>query len=222
LKQGAPVQGLLVRANSREIVFMLPNGAETIFPVAAVAGVDFAPLPPPPALTPVVPSGAALTIPAGTQISVRMIDSIDGKIAQAGARYRATIDDPVAVGSQIAIPRGANCIVEVVNLQSGQGMAIRLREINVASKAYRTYTEYAQVQATGTSKKQSALRRGVGLGALGAGIGALAGGGKGAEIGAAAGGGVGVVSAAGAKGKQINIPTETRLIFSLTAPVPMN
>jgi hypothetical protein len=60
------------------------------------------------------------------------------------------------------------------------------------------------------------------LGALGAGIGALAGGGKGAAIGAVAGGTVGAVSAAGAKGKQLNVPTETRLIFSLAAPLPMN
>jgi hypothetical protein len=30
------------------------------------------------------------------------------------------------------------------------------------------------------------------------------------------------VSAAGARGKQINLPRESRLIFSLTAPVPMN
>jgi hypothetical protein len=56
---------------------------------------------------------------------------------------------------------------------------------------------------------------------LGAGIGALAGGGKGAEAGAAAGAGVGAVSAVGAKGKQINVPTETRLIFALSAPLPM-
>lgn len=224
LKQGGAVQGVLVTANSREIVFMLPNGAEKIYPAGTVAGVDFAPLPPPPAPIPVPapPSGTVLTIPPGTQITVRMIDAIDGKTAQPGARYRASIDDPVGVGGQTAIPRGANCIVEVVGLQSGQGMALRLRQINVAGKAYSTSTEYADVRATGTSKKKSAVKRGVGLGALGAGIGALAGGGKGAEIGAAAGGTVGAVSAAGAKGKQINVPTETRLIFALKAPLPMN
>jgi hypothetical protein len=137
-------------------------------------------------------------------------------------RYRASIDDPVMVGSQTAIPRGANCTLEVVSLQQGSEMALRLREINVQGKAYSTSTQYADVAAQGTSKSKKALRRGVGLGAIGAGIGAIAGGGSGAAIGAAIGGGAGAVSGAAAKGKQINVATETRLIFSLTAPLPMN
>jgi hypothetical protein len=163
-----------------------------------------------------------ITIPAGTQISVRMIDSIDGKTASAGGRYRASIDDPVNVGSHTAIPHGANCTVEVVNIQSGEGMALRLRDVQLGGKTYSTYTEYADVDATGTSKKKKAARRGIGLAALGAGIGALAGGGEGAAIGAAVGGGTGAISAAAAKGKQINVPAETRVIFSLAAPLPIN
>jgi hypothetical protein len=101
-------------------------------------------------------------------------------------------------------------------------MALRLRDFNVGGKSYSLSTEYAQVAATGTSKKKKAARRGVGLGALGAGIGAIAGGGSGAAIGAVVGGTVGAVSAAGSKGKQLNVPTETRLIFALKAPVPLN
>jgi hypothetical protein len=65
------------------------------------------------------------------------------------------------------------------------------------------------------------VKRGVGLGAVGAGIGAIAGGGEGAAIGAAVGATVGAVSAAGAKGKQLNVQAETRLLFSLQAPIPL-
>ena len=220
LKSGPAVQGTLVSANSQEIVFMGVDGQHKIYPVSSATGLDFAPLPPAP--QPAAASAAVLTIPAGTQITVRMIDAIDGTTAKAGARYRASIDDPVGVGSQTAIPRGANCTVEVVSLQSGEEIALRLREINIGGKAYSTSTEYADVEATGTSKKKSAVRRGVGLGAVGAGIGALAGGGSGAAIGAVVGGGVGAASAAGAKGKQINVPSEARLIFALKAPLPLN
>jgi hypothetical protein len=222
LKQGIGIQGILVRANAEEIVFMDAQGVQGTYPVSAVAGIDFAPLPPPPAPKPAAPPAGVLTIPAGTQITVRMIDAIDGTTAKAGARYRASIDDPVGIGSQTAIPRGANCTIEVVSLQTGDEMALRIRDINVAGKMYSTSTEYAEVEATGTSKGKKAAKRGIGLGALGAGIGAIAGGGKGALIGAAVGGGVGAASAAGAKGKQINVPSETRLIFALKAPVPMN
>jgi hypothetical protein len=220
LKQGVGIQGVLVSANSQEIVFMAGDGVGMTYPVAAVAGIDFAPFAPPPPPSPVAPS--VLTIPAGTQITVRTIDAIDGKTARGGALYRASIDDPVSVGSLIAIPRGANCTLEVVSLQSGQEMQLRMREINIGGRSYSTSTQYAQVDATGTSKSKSAVKRGVGLGALGAGIGALAGGGKGAAIGAVVGGGAGAISAAGAKGKQLNVPSETRLIFSLQAPLPMN
>jgi hypothetical protein len=219
LKQGGATQGVLVSANSSEVVFMGADGSEKTYPVSAVSRIDFAPLPPPPASA---APAAMLTIPAGTQITVRTLDAIDGKTAQAGGRYRATIDDPVGVGSQIAIPRGAGCTLEIVSLQSGRDLELRLREINVAGKRYNVSTQFAQVDATGTSKQKSAVKRGVGLGALGAGVGALAGGGKGAAIGALVGGSAGAISAVGAKGKQLNVPSETRLIFSLQAPLPMN
>ncbi len=222
LKQGGGVQGVLVSANAQQIVFMGVDGAQKAYPLSAVSGIDFAPLPPPPAPKPPAPAAGVLTIPAGTQITVRTIDAIDGKTARAGARYRASIDEPVGVGSITAIARGANCTLEVVSLQSGEGMALRLRDITVAGTVYTTSTAYADIEAKGTSKGRKAVRRGVGLGALGAGIGALAGGGDGAAIGAIVGGAVGAVSGAAAQGKQINVPTESRLIFSLQAPLPMN
>jgi hypothetical protein len=224
LKNGPAVQGTLIRANSREIVFLGVDGKQNTYPIGNVSGIDFAPLPPPKAVQAPRPAAAAavMTIPAGTRIAVRMIDSIDGKNARAGMRYQASIDDPVAVGSQVAIPKYTNCTVEVVTVQAGDEMALRLREVNIGGKAYSTSTDDANIEATGTSKGKSAAKRGIGLGALGAGIGAIAGGGSGAAIGAAVGGGVGAVSAAGAKGKQLNVPSETRLLFSLKAPVPLN
>jgi len=226
LKSGAAVQGTLISANSREIVFLGADGAAKTYPIANVSGIDFAHLTAAPAAkqaaAPPPAKAAVLTIPTGTQITVRTIDAIEGNTAKAGARYRASIDDPVMVGSKTAIPRGANCTLEVMAVEQGKELALRLRDINVGGKTYSASTEYAEVDATGTSKKKKAVRRGVGLGAIGAGIGAIAGGGSGAAIGAAIGGGVGAVSAAGAKGKQLNVPSETRLLFALKAPVPMN
>lgn len=172
-------------------------------------------------LTAAASHAGVLTIPAGTDITVRMIDSIDGKTATAGTRYRASIAEPVLVGSVTAIPAGADCTVEVVNIQSGQGMTLRMRDITLGGRTYGTSTDFAEVEAQGTSKKTKAVRRGVGLGALGAGIGAIAGGGTGAAVGAAIGGGGGAATALGSEGKQISVPAETRLIFTLKAPLPM-
>jgi hypothetical protein len=224
LKDGPAAQGTLISANSREIVFLGTDGTTKTYLIDSVAGIDFATLSAPSlAAVPARPQAAAvITVPAGTQIAVRTIDAIDGNTAKAGARYRASIDEPVMVGSQTAIPRGANCTLEVVALQAGQEMALRLRDVNVAGKLYSTSTEYAEVEATGSSKAQSGVKRGIGLGAVGAGVGALAGGGQGAAIGGAIGAGVGAASSAGAKGKEINVPTETRLVLALKAPLPMN
>jgi hypothetical protein len=224
LQGGKVIEGTLVSANAEEVVFMGLDGTEQSYPVSPGMGVVYAPLPPPPAPAPVPQAAAAsvLTIPAGTQIFARNIDAIANKTAQPGQRVRGTIDQAVAVGSQVAIPAGTPCTLEVVQVSSGEGMAVRLRDVQMGGKVYGISAQFAEVRATGTSKTKSGVRRGVGLGALGAGIGAIAGGGSGAAIGAAVGGGVGATSAIFAKGKTLSLPAETGLIFTLTAPVPLN
>jgi hypothetical protein len=116
----------------------------------------------------------------------------------------------VAVGSQAIISKGDSCAVEVVSIESGKEMASRLRNVHLMGKTHRLSTEYADVDAQGPSKTKKAVRRGIEVGAAGAGIGVLAGGGSGA------------ISAAGVKGKTLNVPAETRLSFSLKASVPRN
>jgi hypothetical protein len=107
-------------------------------------------------------------------------------------------------------------------MESGEGVNLKLYDVSLGGKNFATASDYAEVKATGTSKGKKAARRGVGLGALGAGIGAIAGGGQGAAIGAVVGGGAGAISGAAAKGKQINVPSETRLAFTLKSPLPLD
>jgi hypothetical protein len=220
LKQGGGVQGVLVSANSQQVSFMGVDGTEKEYPTSAVRGIEFAPLPPPPAPKPKAAAASAV-IPAGTQISVRMIDSISGKTAAASQRYRASVDDPVVVGDRVLIPRGADCTVQVVEVEGGKGLDVKLYDVTIGGKPHAASTDYATVAAEGTSKTKKAVRRGVGLGAIGAGIGALAGGGSGAAIGAAVGGGAGAISAAASKGKQIELPSESRLSFTLRSALPV-
>ncbi len=224
LANGRVIEGTLVSANAEEIVFMSLDGTEKSYPVAKGMGIVYAPLPPPPAPKPApVPAAhAVMTIPAGTQIFTRNIDAIADKTAQPGQTVRGSVVQPVALGSQVAIPSGTPCTLEVVQVKSGEGMAVRLRDFQLNGKTYGTSAQFAEIEATGTSKTKKSVRRGVGLGALGAGIGAIAGGGSGAAIGAAVGGGVGATSAVFAKGKSLNLPAETGLIFTLSAPVPLN
>jgi hypothetical protein len=218
LKDGAKHEGVLLEADTKRIRFQLEDGEEREYETGQVAGVDFAPL----IRRKVNPAGAGEVIPAGTQIAVRMVSAIDGKSARGGARFEASLDDGVMVGSLLAFAKGSECVVEVVEVKQGQEMALRLVAVKHDGKTYGLSTETAEVGASGSSKASKSVKRGIGLGALGAGIGAIAGGGKGAAIGAAIGGGAGAASGAAARGKQLNIAPETRLIFTLTAPVPLN
>ena len=227
LKSGSGVQGTLISADANGIRFETVRGETRTYRIADVDGVDFAPLPPPP--PPPAPSNVSaaaaapsVVVPAGTEITVRTIDSIQGSATGAGQRYKASIDDPIVVNNQVVIPRGTNCTIEVVALESGKDVQLRLYDVSVGGKSYATASDFAVVKAEGTSKKRKAARRGVGLGALGAGIGAIAGGGEAAAIGAVVGGSVGAVSAAGAKGKQIDVAPETLLSFKLKSPLPLN
>jgi hypothetical protein len=160
----------------------------------------------------------AQTVPANTYITVRTIDRIEGSTASPGRRFRATVDEPVNADGREIIPRGSPATLEVAAAGSGN-LALRVLDITVNNRAIPVSSTDADFEATGTSRAQTSARRGVGLGALGAGVGAIAGGGRGAAIGAAVGGGVGATTGMMSRGRELNVPSETRLRVALTSPV---
>jgi len=161
----------------------------------------------------------AQTVPAGTEIVVRLIDGIDSTKTGAGERFRASVDDPVVVGDRVVIPRNADASVQIVKAEKSSELSIKLYDVVVNSRTLDVVSNYAQVKAP--SKGGKYAKRSVGLGALGAVVGGVAGGGKGAAIGAASGGALGAVTVA-ASGSKIQLPTETRLSFQLRAPLRVN
>ena len=96
-------------------------------------------------------------------------------------------------------------------------MGLELTQIVVNGIPYSiTTSEYEEVgEARGS---QSAKRAGAGA-AVGAIIGAIAGGGKGAAIGAGVGAGGATAVQVLTKGEKLNIPSETKLEFTLRAPL---
>jgi hypothetical protein len=167
---------------------------------------------------------AGVTIPAGTEITVNLIDGINSDYTGAGERFRASIDDPVVVGNKVVIPRGANATVQVVKVEhagtikGSEAISVRLYDITVRGTRYDVASDYAQIKGEGKGEKTA--KRSAGLGIAGALVGAVAGGGKGAAIGASIGAGSGLVYSA-AKGSRLQIPPESRLAFVLRAPLPL-
>lgn len=216
LRNGPTVEGSFMGATTQAVKFKGPDGAMKTYSIANVEAVEFSVPPPTPAK-----STSKVVIPAGTVITVRTIDNIDSTQTKAGAKYRASIDDPVVLGNQVIIPRGANCTVQIDTVQENKELAIKLYDVTVGGKPHDVAANYAQIEAQGTSKTKKGVRRGVLLGGVGAAIGGIAGGGSGAAIGAVSGAGLGAISATMAKGKSLKVPAETRLTFQLRSALPL-
>jgi hypothetical protein len=179
---------------------------------------------PPPAQPPPAPMPVAgIQIPAGTPITVRMIDSVDSRGAHLGQTYRASVDEPVLINGQTVIPRGADALAKLVeDKQSGKFegktiMTLALSDITINGQMIDTTT--ADVSRASSSRGARTAKVVGGATALGAIIGALAGGGRGAAIGAASGAAVGGGAEILTKGQQVKIPSETRLTFTLEQPI---
>jgi hypothetical protein len=200
-----------------------PNNNDTqagMTPPAPMVNVSAPPTPatqaPPPP-----PPPQKVTIASGTSLSIRLIDPINSETAQEGQIFHASLNTPLSVDGETAIPAGHEVEGHVVTVHSagkfaGQSLLVlQLDRIKVGGKHYdiqtSQYEKKAASRSTNTAEK-------VGGGAvLGAIIGGLAGGGKGAGIGAAAGAGVGGGVQAATKSKQIDLPSETVLNFTLQA-----
>jgi hypothetical protein len=172
---------------------------------------------------PLPPPVAGVQIPAGTAITVRMIDAVDSKAAHLGQTFRASVDEPVLINGQIVIPRGADALAKLVeDEQSGKFegktiLTLALTDITINGQMIDTTT--GDVSRASSSRGARTAKVVGGATALGAIIGALAGGGRGAAIGAASGAAVGGGAEVLTKGQQVKIPSETRLTFTLQQPI---
>lgn len=168
-------------------------------------------------------ASTGFTIPTGSKITIRMIDSINSETNKVGETFIATLDEPLMQEGLEVVPRGADIRGRIANVNEAGRIAgaaelgLELTQIIVNGIQYSLQTsEYAE-KAEGRGG-QTAKRAGIGAG-IGAAIGAIAGGGKGAAIGAGVGGGGATAVQVLTKGDKLNIPSETKLEFTLRAPL---
>jgi len=167
------------------------------------------------------PAPVSITVPAGKVITVQLADPVGSKISQAGQSFGGTLAKPVEVGGEVAIPAGAKVEGEVVDAKplgrfaGGALLQLKLDSITVNGNAMPVQTATFTQTLKGKGKRTAVLAGGgAGLGAL---IGGLTGGGKGAAIGAAAGGGAGTAGTAFTGNKEIVLPAESAVPFTLKA-----
>ena len=179
-------------------------------PAAAVA--------PPPAPAP-PPPPKPVTVPDGTVLQVRMIDSVDSKTNQPGDRFRASLDSPITLDGNVVVPRGAEVEGRVAELKSGghftgkPAIALELAALSVNGQRYVVRTD--QYSREGAGRGKNTAEKVGGGAALGSIIGAIAGGGKGAALGGIIGAGAGGGVQAASKAPQIHVPSESVVSFTL-------
>jgi outer membrane lipoprotein SlyB len=166
-----------------------------------------------------------MTVPAGTRILIRMVDSIDSTKQKTGYRFTASLETNLQAEDTIVAPRGTKLYGRLAQASSAGRMSgsseltLELTDIVINGTAYPLLTSTYEVKGKGEGGKTAKkVVGGAGLGAL---IGGIAGGGKGAAIGAGAGAATGTAVAASKKGQQLQIPSEALLEFRLQQPVSL-
>jgi hypothetical protein len=166
--------------------------------------------------------GETVVVPAGTMVRIRVNRLLASDRVKPGDHFDGIVANDVVAGGFVAIPRGAQVQGTVVDAKSsgaisGRGeLSLQLTSVVLGGKIYPVSSDVWSRK--GPDKTGNTVGNAIGLGAVGALIGAVAGRGAGAAIGAGAGAAAGVgVSAAEPKG-QVVIPPEGMLSFNLSAP----
>ena len=183
--------------------------------------------PPPPYQRPYADQrgGEAVVVPSGTLIRVRVNQGMDSKNTAPGTMFDGVVINDVIAGNAVAIPRGAAVqgkVVDVHNAGSLKGkgeLALQLTQITLGGQTYPVVSDAWSHQ--GADKTGQTVGNAVGLGAFGALIGAVAGGGPGALLGAGIGGAAGVGASAASRNGEAVVPAEAILTFHLTQQVPL-
>jgi hypothetical protein len=171
---------------------------------------------------PAVPQQKMISVPAGTPILIRMLDTVDSSKNPPGSRFTATLETNLVVGSTVVVPKGNTVYGQLIeSKQAGRAtgsseLQLQLTSIVVKGTSYPVLTSDYEVKGSSSGKRTAKrLLGGAGLGAAFGAIGGNAG--KGAAIGA----GIGAVGSVVQKGKSVNVPSETLLEFRLQQPASL-
>jgi outer membrane lipoprotein SlyB len=164
-------------------------------------------------------------VPAGTSLQVRIDEKLSSEKATVGQVFHGSLAAAVIANGKTLFPKGAIVTGEVVNVQRSGRLStpgeldLSLRTIRTGG---RTYPVSAQtVVIKGESHTKSNVTKIGGGSALGALIGAVAGGGKGAAIGAGVGAAAGTGVAAGSGKKPAEVESETVLAWIAQGAQPV-
>jgi hypothetical protein len=227
MKDGRVIQGRFLGGTQASVQFEV-SGKIELYNVDQIISVTFAAAQAsstPPQDVPTASSDSAttgVTVPAGTHILVRMIDSVDSDKNRIGDKFRASLEQDLSVDGVVVAARGTDVYgrlaeaKEAGHLSGKSQLKLELTDVLIKNQLQPVMT--GDYDVSGSSRGSNTAKK-VGGGAVaGAIIGALAGGGKGAAIGAGVGGAAGAAVQVLTKGEQVRVPSETLLDFRIEQP----
>jgi len=175
---------------------------------------------------PAAPAPAPVVIPSGKTLAVTIDQNINTKDNSSGDHFEASLAAPITVDGDEVLPKGTHVrgtiaeSDEAGHIKGKATLTITLTSLNAHGQTYEIHTSSYTEEGKARGK-----RTGIGAGggaALGAIVGAIAGGGKGAAIGAGAGAGAGAAGAAYTGDRDVSIPAERLIHFTLTHSVTLS
>jgi len=166
-----------------------------------------------------------IVVPAGTVLTVRTSQALSSKNSQTGQSFLGELAQPLSVAGRSALAAGSTVSGTVVVAKAkgkvkGEGqLDLALNSISVGGHTYQIQTNVLSSTVKGKGKRTAATTGGGAAG--GALIGGIAGGGKGAAIGAGVGAAAGFLGGSLTGNKQIEIPAEAALSFTLAQPLTL-
>lgn len=177
-------------------------------------------LPPPPAnAAPPQPVYQNVTLSAGTDIPIRITETLDSQTTQSGTPFSGVVTREIDANGFVAIPAGAavsGTVVEAKDATHFKGnsiLSLALTSVRRNGSTLPITTDTYTVDGKG--RGMNSVEKIGGGAAIGALLGGIFGGGQGAAIGAAAGGGGGAALQGFTRGQQVQIPSETVIRFQL-------
>jgi hypothetical protein len=182
-----------------------------------------APAPTEPKVTavPQPPAPVSVTIPAGTNLAIRVDQRISVKTSRAGDTFTGEVVSPVSdADGNMLVPKGSPVggIVDAAHkrgrFKGSSMLELRLSSLTLNGTQYSLKTRDLAETKKGKGKRSAAMiGGGAGLGML---IGGIASGGTGLLIGGLAGGGAGTAAAGLTGNRDLDIPAESIVHFKLS------
>ena len=210
LADGTLLEGDFIGSSNGIIMFDTGAGIEA-FPESKVVGIYFS-------------SGVAtredkedetavsVTVPTGTRLVIRTIDTIDSSRHSVGHRFRGQLEGALVVDGVTVAPRGAYVHGRITQANQSSNLAGTFTDILLDDQLIPISTGDLELQVVNEGG-----RRAVGRTARAAAVGGLMGGSSGARRGARVGVGASII--AGGSQSSINIPAGTIVETTLSAPL---